>query len=151
MKLAEALMIRADLQKRIAQLGERLSLNAKVQEGDTPAENPEALINELSENIAQLEDLVTKINMANCREIPGVGTITALISKRDALMKKLSIMRDFLSSASEKVDRYSKNEIRVLSSVNVAKLQKSIDADAKELRNLNLKIQELNWLTELEA
>lgn len=150
MKLAEALMIRADLQKRIAQLGERLSMNAKVQEGDMPSENPEALLKELSENMIQLENLVTRINLTNCREIPGVGTITALISKRDALTKKLSILREFLSSAAAKVDRYSKNEIRVMSSVNVAELQKSLDADARELRSLNLKIQELNWLTDLE-
>ncbi len=150
MKLAEALMIRADLQKRIAQLGERLSMNAKVQEGDMPSENPEALLKELSENMIQLENLVTRINLTNCREIPGVGTITALISKRDALTKKLSILREFLLSAAAKVDRYSKNEIRVMSSVNVAELQKSLDADARELRSLNLKIQELNWLTDLE-
>ena len=150
MKLAEALMIRADLQKRIAQLGERLSMNAKVQEGDMPSENPEALLKELSENMIQLENLVTRINLTNCHEIPGVGTITALISKRDALTKKLSILREFLLSAAAKVDRYSKNEIRVMSSVNVAELQKSLDADARELRSLNLKIQELNWLTDLE-
>ena len=36
MKLAEALHQRADLQKRIAQLGTRLNNNAKVQEGDEP-------------------------------------------------------------------------------------------------------------------
>ena len=149
MKLAEALMIRADLQKRIAQLNERLITNAKVQEGDAPAENPEALLKELSDHISQLESLVTKINLTNCRELPGGGTITALISKRDALMKKLSVLREFVSTASAKVDRFTKNEIRVMSSVNVGELQKAIDADAKTLRNLNLKIQELNWLTEL--
>ena len=43
MKLAEALNLRADLQKRIAQLKERLANNVKVQEGDSPAEDPKAL------------------------------------------------------------------------------------------------------------
>ena len=43
MKLAEALNQRADLQKRIAQLRDRLSNNVKVQEGDLPAEKPEDL------------------------------------------------------------------------------------------------------------
>ena len=50
MKLAEALNLRADLQKRIANLKERLIKNAKVQEGDTPSENPHTLINELNED-----------------------------------------------------------------------------------------------------
>jgi len=47
MKLAEALMLRADIQKRIDQLKQRLLRNVKVQEGDRPAENPEALLSEL--------------------------------------------------------------------------------------------------------
>jgi hypothetical protein len=47
MKLAEALILRADCQKRIAQLKSRLLVNAKVQEGDTPAETPQELITEL--------------------------------------------------------------------------------------------------------
>ena len=34
MKLAEALSIRKDLQKRIQQLGQRIQNNVKVQEGD---------------------------------------------------------------------------------------------------------------------
>ncbi len=40
MKLAEALIIRADLQKKFASLRERVGVNCKVQEGETPSENP---------------------------------------------------------------------------------------------------------------
>ena len=46
MKLAEALALRADLKKRIDQVECRLVLNAKVQEGEAPAEDPEALLAE---------------------------------------------------------------------------------------------------------
>ncbi|MEM8557071.1 MAG: hypothetical protein AAGG50_04525, partial [Bacteroidota bacterium] len=38
MKLAEALILRADLQKRLAQLRQRVMQNVKTQEGDAPAE-----------------------------------------------------------------------------------------------------------------
>ena len=44
MKLAEALSIRKDLQKRIEQLKSRLENTVKVQEGEQPAENPEDLL-----------------------------------------------------------------------------------------------------------
>jgi hypothetical protein len=44
MKLSEALILRADCQKRIQQLRERLERSAKVQEGETPFEEPQALI-----------------------------------------------------------------------------------------------------------
>ena len=47
MKLAEALTLRGDLQKRAAQLQTRLHNNAKVQEGESPAEDPRQLLAEL--------------------------------------------------------------------------------------------------------
>ena len=40
MKLAEALIVRSDYQKRIEQLRNRLLQNAKIQEGETPNEDP---------------------------------------------------------------------------------------------------------------
>ena len=65
MKLAEALNLRADLQKRIAALKERLIRNAKVQEGDVPAEDPVILLKELDNNIIELEKLIKSINKTN--------------------------------------------------------------------------------------
>ncbi len=65
MKLAEALNLRADVQKRIASLKERLIRNAKVQEGDVPAEDPVVLLKELEGNIIELEKLIKAINKTN--------------------------------------------------------------------------------------
>ena len=65
MKLAEALSIRADLQKRVAQLKERIKESAKVQEGDEPCDNVEELYKELDDVLVQLEDLVYRINITN--------------------------------------------------------------------------------------
>ena len=42
MKLAEALNERKAMQERLGRLRVRLAANARVQEGDTPAERPEA-------------------------------------------------------------------------------------------------------------
>ena len=44
MKLAEALALRADLQKRIAQLKGRIENASRIQEVDTPVENPEKML-----------------------------------------------------------------------------------------------------------
>lgn len=149
MKLAEALNLRADLNKRIAQLQSRLTTNAKTQEGEAPAEAPEALLAELKSCITQLEDLICRINETNCRTQDGDATLTALLAKRDALTLHNAVLRAFLSAASEKADRYSLKEIRVVSTVNVAALQKDVDAAARELRTLDTRIQQLNWNTEL--
>lgn len=149
MKLATALSERASLQVRLNELQIRLNANAKVQEGDVPAENPVELISEKDRILDELENLVTRINLTNSRtECDGV-TITELISKRDRMKKDVNIMRSFLNNASSKIDRYSKTEILIKSTVDISEYQKKLDVISKELRQIDEKIQELNWTTEL--
>ena len=145
MKLATALSERADLQKRISELNN----NAKVQEGEKPAEEPKMLLEELNRNFVRLEELIARINHTNnVTEVDG-KTLTDYIAKRDCLKQKISIMRSFLDRSSEKVARYSKTEIKIMSTIEVADIQKEVDALSKELRETDEKIQELNWTTEL--
>lgn len=149
MRLAEALNLRADINKRISQLGERLRANAKVQEGDTPAENPEELLAELDRLTAELEELMGRINLTNSKTVSDGVSLTEMIAKKDALTLKSGIIRKFLAEASLKVERYSNKEIKIFSTVNVAELRTQLDKLSEELRLLNVKIQELNWTTEL--
>lgn len=149
MKLATALSERASLQVRLNELQIRLNANAKVQDGDVPAENPVELIAEKDRILDELENFVTRINLTNSRtECDGV-TITELISKRDRMKKDVNIMRSFLNNASSKIDRYSKTEILIKSTVDISEYQKKLDVISKELRQIDEKIQELNWTTEL--
>lgn len=149
MKLATALSNRADLQGRLNELETRLVANAKVQEGEKPDENPMELIAEKDRIIAELESLISKINLTNSRTEYNGMTITEMLAKRDCLKTDIKIMRNFLSSSSAKINRYSRTEIIIRSTVNVAELQKKVDALCKELREIDEKIQELNWTTEL--
>ncbi len=149
MKLATALSERADIQRRISELGVRLNNNAKVQEGEKPAEDPMELLGELDGCMSRLEELVARINRTNNETVSGDVTITDLIARRDCLKERIRIMREFLNAASEQVSRYSKAEIKVLSTVPVARLQKDVDVYSKQLRETDERIQELNWTTEL--
>ena len=149
MKLASALSERADLQRRIAALGERLNNNAKPQEGEPPAEDPALLLQELDQNMVRLEELIRRINLTNSQTVSEGETLTALLARRDAMEKRLSILRSFLTNASSKVDRYSRTEIKIVSTVDVAALQKDVDLQSKQLRELDESIQALNWTTEL--
>lgn len=82
MKLAEALSIRADLQKKVAQLKERIKESAKVQEGDEPCDNVEELYKELDDVLVQLEDLIYRINITNVQIVQDGDSLTRLIAKR---------------------------------------------------------------------
>ena len=149
MKLATALSERADLQRRITELSGRLNNNAKVQDGEKPSEDPNELLQELNRNFERLEELIARINHTNNETKSGEMTLTDLIAKRDCLKQKIGIMRSFLNAASEKVSRYSQTEIKILSTVKVAELQKEVDRLSKELRETDESIQSLNWTTEL--
>ncbi len=149
MKLATALSERADLQRRISELSVRLNNNAKVQEGDAPSENPDELLGELDGCLERLEYLVARINRTNNETKCGDETLCDLIARRDCLKERIRIMRDFLNSSSEKVTRYSKAEIKIVSTVSVAKLQKQVDKYSKQLRETDEAIQTLNWTTDL--
>jgi hypothetical protein len=149
MKIAEALILRADIQKRIAQLKTRLNNNAKVQENEEPAENPELLLTELENLISQLNDLIVKINRTNTlSKIDGISLVE-LIAKKDTLSQKAGILREFIEIASQKVNLYSTTEIKVFSTVNVSELQKKLDKLSKEIRETDTKLQQANWTIEL--
>lgn len=149
MKLAEALQERADLDRRVQQLQQRLENNAMVQEGESPAEDPAELLAELDGCVGALEQIVARINLTNCRTVVEGKSLTELLARRDALKLKLSAYRSLAQSASHLGHRGMRSEIKWLSTVNVRELQKRVDQLAKELRALDNAIQAANWATEL--
>ena len=149
MKIAEALIERADIQKRIEQLRDRLSNNALVQEGEEPAEDPTSLLSELDRLEKRLCELVARINLTNANTVSGGMTVTEMLTLRDCLAQKNDIMRDFLRAASQKWMRGRGSEIVVKSTVSVSELQKQVDDISKQLRELDTRIQGINWNTDL--
>lgn len=149
MKLAEALTLRADLQKYVEQLKSRLVDNVKVQEGDKPLEQPTILFTELNNILPQLEDLIVKINLTNTHVIVDGKSMTQLMAEKDILRKKLDIYRTAYSDAVIRNDRYSRNEIKFVSTIDGESLQKKIEAMSKQYRELDMKIQKANWSADL--
>ncbi len=149
MKLAQALILRSDTQKRIEQLKVRLLSNAKTQENESPSEDPKLLLKELDKLTSELFRLIYSINLTNSSAKFDGMSLTEMIAKKDALMLKANVLREFATSASQKVDLYSNSEIKILSTVDVAALQKQVDALSKEIRELEMKLQEANWAIEL--
>jgi Cu/Ag efflux protein CusF len=76
-------------------------------------------------------------------------SITELIAARDALKVKIAVYKDIVSNASQTARRARMSEIKIISAVDVRKLQKKVDDMSKEFRVTDNKIQALNWSTEL--
>lgn len=150
MKLAEALILRADTQKRIEQLKSRLLNNIVVQEGEQPVESPMDLLKELGLAIQELEKLVSAINRTNQNTVLEDGrTLSEAIVHRDIWLKKREVLMSIIETASQKEDRYSMSEIRRVLTIDVSRFAKEADQLAKEIRQWDIEIQKSNWQTEL--
>lgn len=95
--------VRADLQKKVAQLKERIKESAKVQEGDEPCDNVE----ELDEAVVQLEDLIYRINITNVQIVQDGDSLTRLIANRDVLSMRVKALKEVVNyvAANDKSQR----------------------------------------------
>lgn len=150
MKLAEALILRADCQKKVQQLRSRLTRSAQVQEGEAPPEDPQALITELDATVNELVELIKKINSTNSRTNLEDGmTMSDALAQRDAILLKRNVYDSLINAATVNPNRYGRSEIKTFSTVNVAELQGQMDRMSRDYRELDTKIQAANWTTEL--
>ncbi|MEO0870298.1 MAG: DIP1984 family protein, partial [Cyanobacteria bacterium J06642_11] len=143
------LIQRSDCQKRIAQLRQRLTRSAKVQEGEQPPENPQELLSDADGAIAELTGLIQRINQTNASTSFSEGSLSDALAQRDTLLTKRSVLENLIQAASITHDRYSRSEVRFVSTVNIADLQRQLDHVSRDYRLLDAQIQSLNWQVDL--
>ena len=150
MKLAEALILRADAQKRIEQLKQRLANSAKVQQGDESPENPQELLVELERAFSTLADLIKRINKTNSATgFDADKTLSDVLAERDVLMAKRNAYSQLVGAASIVQNVYSRSEVKFVRTIDVSEVQKQADELSKNYRELDSRIQQLNWQTDL--
>jgi hypothetical protein len=150
MKLAEALNARADAQKRLQQIRQRIQSSARHQEGETPPEDPNDLLAEADRIATELERLIAAINRTNVRiELEPGMSMTDALAHRDVLGLRRTVLAEAAQVASVRQDRYSRSEIKLVSALDVKELHRQADEIAKEFRELDAKIQARNWESDL--
>jgi len=152
-KLAEALALRSDASKRFEQLRSRAQGNARYQEGEPPAEDAAALMAEADRVLAELEDLIRRINRTNAvTRLDERMTLTDAIARRDVLRLRHALytsVADAASGRSGGVARQMRSELRLVAAVGVSGLRDRADQVAKECRELDIRIQRANWEADL--
>ncbi len=150
MRLAEALAERSDCQTRIEELKKRMIRTARIQEGEQPSEDSSELLAEAERIFARLLELISAINRTNARTaFSEKQSISDAIAERDVTAKRRDFLAGIAEASGTRQDRYSKSEVRFVATFSVAKLQKEADQLSKHFRELDTRIQELNWQTEL--
>ena len=146
MKLAEGLLLRSDLKKKIEHLQNRIRPNLIVSDGKQPQEDTVKLMAQLRKAILDFEAIVVRINKTNNQTIiEGEGPLMEALAKRDALKllaEKLRIIRQ-----AAQITNTGYNNLRT--TVDIKKLQIEIDQTGRAFREVDSKIQGINWLTDL--
>jgi hypothetical protein len=151
MKLAEALILRSDRKRVYEQLRNRAQANARYQEGESPAEDARALVATAQDVLAELEDLIRRINVTNAAAtIEGGTTLTAALAERDVLRMRFALLTSVADAgAGHGQMRQIRTELKFVSAVDVKQLRDEADAVAKRHRELDARIQEANWTVDL--
>ena len=146
MKLAEALLLRADQKKKLASLRERIVRNAIVQEGESPSESVDDLLKQAAGVMQDHMKTVQAINSANQnRKIADGRLLADVLADRDALVHQHSLVTAAIQATHKDVSRYGQKEIKWLPQINVAAMQKRGDDLSKNIREINVAIQSANW------
>ncbi|MDT0265419.1 DIP1984 family protein [Streptomyces sp. DSM 44915] len=154
MKLGEALTLRSDAARRVEQLRARVVSSARYQEGELPAEDAGALLAEAGETLDALEALIRRINRTNAETVLEEGvTLTDALARRDVLRLRHSVVTAAADAAAGRDQRGAarqlRSELKMLSALPVAGLRSQADALARDIREIDVRIQRANWEVDL--
>ncbi|MDT2985503.1 DIP1984 family protein [Enterococcus casseliflavus] len=150
MKLAEALLLRRDLNNRLFQLRNEISSSVLVQEGDTLDRSIKELFKEYDEINQQYSALVVAINRKNATASLADSALLLMeaLEQREQLRRKHALLTQALDET-KAAPRMGRNEIRLVRTIDTKTLTEQLNTTAKQLRELDGKIQQTNWLVDL--
>jgi hypothetical protein len=104
--------------------------------------------------LAELEDLIRRINRTNTATmLDEQMTVTDAIARRDALRWRHALYTSVADAPSGSsgpgMVRQMRSELRFVSAVTVSDLRAAADEAAKQHRELDVRIQQANWETDL--
>jgi hypothetical protein len=156
MKLAEALLLRADRNRTLEQLKQRIAVSARYQEGENPPEDARDLVGVASGVLDELEVLIRNINRTNSGTVMTDGrTVTDALAERDVLRLRYSMLKasaDAASGTSQQAGfmRTTRSELKYLRALDVRDLRQQASDVARRARELDARVQQVNWTTELQ-
>lgn len=150
MKLAEALLLRRDLNDRLFQLRNEIASSVLVQEGDTLDRSITELFKEYDEINQQYSGLVVAINRKNATASLADSALLLMeaLEQREQLRRKHALLTQALDET-KAAPRMGRNEIRLVRTIDTKALTEQLNTTAKQLRELDGKIQQTNWLVDL--
>ncbi len=128
---------------------------ARYQEGEEPAENADELLAKGRTLIGELRELARRINRTNsATELEPGFTLTDALAQRDAYAAQYKLVTAVADAGAgggrgTVWARQLRSELQQVSAVQVADLRAEADRIAEARRNLDVRIQQAGWATDL--
>jgi hypothetical protein len=107
---------------------------------------------ELDEVADDLERLIAQINATNSEtRLPSGPTLTEALARRDVLGGRHAALKTVADATAQQQARYSRSEIRLVRTFDVAEVRQRVDDLARQRRELDIEIQAVNWSTDLAS
>lgn len=152
MKLAEALVLRADLQKKLENLKKRLANSVLKLDDIQVIEDPAILKLEADETIAILYSLIDRIYRTNQSVIlPSGQSMVTVLAKRDELVERRKLLDYIINKSLPDSGLYFNERGKWQPAIDISAYQKQMNDIAMQIRRLNLGIQQTNWQVDLVA
>ena len=131
-------------------------MSARYQEGEEPPEDAGERVSMASTVLDELEGLIRNVNRTNSSTVMADGrTLTDALAESDVLWLRYSVLKvsaDAASGAQQQVGymRATRSELKLMSDLDVRNLREQASDVARRVRELDARIQEVNWTTELQ-
>lgn len=168
MKLAEALLLRAEMTEQLLRLGKRLAKNCRTEKGQKTAESPHTLLEDALRLVREREALILRINRAKLQaKLPNGMTLMEALARRDRLEGERALVLEIISKSEVVNTARKKNkapswmaailrealggeptkgcEIRQFCLLDIPRLQARVDNLTRQIREVNALIQAANW------
>ncbi|MEZ4988648.1 MAG: DIP1984 family protein [Saprospiraceae bacterium] len=133
--------------KKIEHLQNRIRPVLIVSDNKVPQEDPDKLLAQLRKTVQDLEAIIVRINKTNNETfVEGEGLLMEALAKRDSLKMLSEKLRIIRQAAQVNNTTYGNQK----ATVDIKDLQIEIDQTGRAFREIDSKIQEINWLTELK-
>lgn len=100
--------------------------------------------------LSTLETLIRRINRTDATvEMGPDGTLTDALARRDVLRLRHSVVTAAAGSGERGYGRQLRSELMMLSALPVAELRGQADVLAREIREVDVRIQRTNWEVDL--
>lgn len=149
--LAEALLRKATLKKELDALEQRMGESARVPHDEEPVDDYIALLDIYHKKESELMELSLRIlSTNNSAAFKDGETIAQAIIRRDSLKRTVSMYSKLLSAATGgSRGLFSSRDVKYKRVVDMDKARANMDSAAMQYRDLDVKLQQMNWNTEL--